>query len=203
MLLYAPKPSPLKSLLRFPIKHKWVTLLLILACYQFFQGGYIYAKAMTAQWLIKDAWQHTLETGEQTPPWAWADTWPVAKLSLKGSELYVLAGASGRNLAFGPTHLSHTAKPGKPGNVAIAGHRDTHFRLLKDLQKGDSLILESVTGRHSYQVTDTRIVHENQVDLLNNQGHNQMTLITCYPFDGLRSDTELRYVVRGITAEQI
>lgn len=203
MLLYAQKTTSLKRFFRFPLRHRWTSALMLLAIYQFGQGGYIYAKAITAQWMIKDAWQHTLETGQQTPPWSWADTWPVAKLSINGSELYVLSGASGRNLAFGPTHLSQTALPGAPGNVAIAGHRDTHFRILKEVKNGDQLLLESLKGQFRYQVTDARIVHEDQVELLNNQGQNQMTLITCYPFDGLQSDTEFRYVVKGISIDRI
>jgi sortase A len=56
---------------------------------------------------------------------------------------YILAGASGRNLAFGPAHMLQTASLGSPGNAAIAGHRDTHFAVLKNAKMGDLVYLTS------------------------------------------------------------
>lgn len=197
MFSTAPKPSLIKRLIGVLYTHKWVAILAICSVYQFGTGGYIYAKAAAAQWLIKDAWQDTLKTRQTVKPWAWADTWPVAKLTIQNRQLYVLSGASGRNLAFGPAHLSHTPKPGEPGNVAIAGHRDTHFDVLRELEKGDLLHLEGVKQQKSYRVTNMRIVHESQVEVLNSSRQDEITLITCYPFDSLGPNTPLRYVVQG------
>jgi hypothetical protein len=53
----------------------------------------------------------------------------------KGKNWYILAGASGRNLAFGPTHVSSKSIPGEKGNSVIIGHRDTQFNSLKRRQK--------------------------------------------------------------------
>lgn len=197
--MYSPasKPGPLKRLVRVCLNNKWLTLILVLGSYQLFTGGYIYAKAAAAQWLIKDAWLQTLETNQPVKPWTWADTWPVAKLVINNQNLYVLAGASGRNLAFGPTHLSQTPLPGQAGNVAIAGHRDTHFSLLREVEKGDLLRLEGLKHDKEYRVSEIRIVHESETAVLNNNETDVLTLITCYPFDSVAENPELRYVVRG------
>ena len=142
-----------------------------------------------------------LQTHEAVKPWAWADTWPVAKLTIQNRQLYVLSGASGRNLAFGPAHLPQTSLPGQPGNVAIAGHRDTHFDILRELEKGDLLHLQGVQQQKSYRVTSMRIVHESQVEVLSPNGQDEITLITCYPFDSVDPNTPLRYVVQGRPAD--
>jgi len=91
-------------------------------------GAYILAKAEFAQWLLHSAWSGTQATGLPAKPWPWADTHPVARLIAadQDTDLLVLAGASGRTLAFGPGHL-----PGEPGNAILTAHRDTHFRFFR------------------------------------------------------------------------
>ncbi|WP_416307143.1 class GN sortase [Neptunicella sp. SCSIO 80796] len=174
-----------------------LTLLSGIALYLIVSGGYIYAKAQVAQWLIKDAWQQTLDSNQWQLPWSWADTWPVAKLNLKNKELYILEGASGRVLAFGPGHISQTPLPMQQGNTVVVGHRDTHFRILEGVEKGEILSLETRQGHYQYQVTKIQIVNQDRIDLLQNSSAALLTLITCYPFDSLTPDTPLRYVVQA------
>ena len=78
------------------------------------QASYIHAKAWLAQYLIRAAWERSLATGTTVKPWSWADTWPVARLVAprQDADLYVLAGDSGRSLAFGPGHRFGTPAPG-------------------------------------------------------------------------------------------
>jgi len=61
----------------------------------------------------------------------------VAKLSIPRltSVLYVLEGTDDQDLKRGPGHLQGTVMPGARGNCVIAGHRDTHFRVLKNIEK--------------------------------------------------------------------
>src|SRR5690606_10953682 len=82
---------------------------------------YIFAKAQLAQYLIADAWEQTLRSGKNSKPWSWADTWPVARLLSEDhkQDLYVLAGASGTSLAFGPGHLDGSALPEESGSIII------------------------------------------------------------------------------------
>lgn len=175
-----------------------VSSLLCLGFWQFGQGAYIPAKAWAAQELMQRAWRKA-EHGVQKPsPWPWADTWPVARMSARGGdiELIVLAGGSGRTLAFGPGHLSISALPGENGNSIIAGHRDTHFHFLQYMQRGESIQLETPDGRnHLYQVTDIDVVDSRRGSLVLDTDNAMLSLVTCYPFNATDAGGPMRYVV--------
>lgn len=182
--------------------HRWLpkalmAVLIGLAVWQLGSAAYIAAKAELAQWLLEDAWQLATQDGGRHRPWDWADTWPVAKLrsAQHGQELIVLEGASGRNLAFGPAHVSATAEPGGEGNSVIAGHRDTHFAWLRDIALGEELVVETLDGSFTYRVTDIDIVDEAATGIMADQTISTITLVTCYPFDAIDPGTDLRFVV--------
>jgi sortase A len=175
-----------------------VACLLCLGFWQLGQGAYIPAKAWLAQELMQRAWTRTRSGETRSTPWPWADTWPVARLTAKAGEvdLIVLAGGSGRTLAFGPGHLSASALPGEVGNAVIAGHRDTHFRFLKDIQPGELLKLESTEGLKTlYRVVAVDIVDSRRGSLLLDTEAAMLSLVTCYPFEALEAGGPLRYVV--------
>ena len=65
------------------------------------------------------------------------------KIPRLDAELYVVEGDGPRELRRGPGHLAGTALPGENGNCVIAGHRDTHFRVLKDIREGDDIVLQT------------------------------------------------------------
>jgi len=114
----------------------------------------------------------------------------------RGVDLIVLAGGSGRTLAFGPGHLGASALPGEIGNTIIAGHRDTHFRFLKDVEAGELLRVETAAGQgHLYEVTSVDIVDSRKGSVLLDTQAAMMTLVTCYPFDAREAGGPLRYVV--------
>jgi sortase A len=162
------------------------------------QGAYIPAKAWLAQDLMLRAWSR-MQSGEtRVTPWPWADTWPIARLTARAGDvdLIVLAGGSGRTLAFGPGHLGASVLPGEIGNAVIAGHRDTHFLFLKDLQAGEVLKLESGRGlEHSYEVIGVDIVDSRKDSLSLDTDAAMLSLVTCYPFDTPEAGGPLRYVV--------
>jgi sortase A len=165
------------------------------------EGLWIPAKAELAQLLLERAWERSQRGERQVAPWPWADTWPLARLrSSEGDDdLFVLAGASGRNLAFGPAHVAGTARPGATGNSVLAGHRDTHFAFLEDLGVGDQLWLETPNGAvRRYRVRGTAVVHESDASPLEPAAEPILTLITCFPFDALEPGGPLRYVVRAV-----
>jgi sortase A len=172
--------------------------LLGIGFWQLGQGAYIPAKAWLAQELMLKAWDRAGKGATEPAPWPWADTWPVARLLAKNGaiDLIVLAGGSGRTLAFGPGHLSASADPGMQGNSVIAGHRDTHFSFLKDLALGESLWIETVDGQqHRYRVVDLDVVDSRRSSLLLDSDDSMLSLITCYPFSGSAAGGPLRYVV--------
>ena len=91
-------------------------------------------------------------------------------------------------------HVPSTALPGQTGNFAIAAHRDTLFRALKDIQKDDLISFQSAKGTFTYQVQATKIVKPTDVSVLRPDGggliqavdenaqRKLLTMITCYPF---------------------
>jgi sortase A len=164
----------------------------------FGQGIYVYAKAGLAQALITRAWTRTLAGDREVKPWPWADTWPVARLIVPtlDVDLFVLAGADGRTIAFGPGHVFGTPLPGEAGNSVIGGHRDTHLAFLRDLEAGAELVVERPDGaRRRYRLDWRSVLDKREVWVLKNEGPTRLTLITCYPFDALRAGGPLRYVV--------
>lgn len=175
-----------------------VACVLALGFWQLGQGAYLPAKAWLAQELLQRAWRETQDGAPRTRPWPWADTWPVARLKTLGGdrELIVLAGATGRTLAFGPGHLSASALPGERGTSVIAGHRDTHFRFLESLAVGEDLVVQRADGGETrYRIFDTDVVDATRARLVLDDRRTLLTLVTCYPFDALRAGGPLRYVV--------
>ncbi|HRO88852.1 MAG TPA: class GN sortase, partial [Chiayiivirga sp.] len=166
------------------------------------QAGWIHAKAALAQVLVDRAFERALDGDPDARPWPWADTRPVARLRLAdgGRSLVVLAGASGRNLAFGPAHDPASVLPGEPGNSLISGHRDTHFRGLARLRPGDRIAIERADGRRlEFIVAALQVVDSRRTRIALDGDVPRLILATCYPFDAVDPGGPLRFVV---TAEK-
>jgi sortase A len=175
-------------------------LLLALAGFILFgQGAYIHAKALLAQVLLQRAFEQTIATGRETKPWAWADTWPVARIEVKRlhASAIVLAGSSGQALAFGPGHVELTPQAGERGVAVYSAHRDTHFRFLKNVTIGDEIEITRSDGRKfRYRADATSIVRfdASGIDPLTNR--YELVLSTCWPFDALTPGPE-RYLLHA------
>ena len=179
-------------------------LLLTFGLWHAGQAIYIKAKAELAQVLMQTAWEKTLAGGRAVKPWPWADTWPMARLTMadRDVDLFVLAGADGRAIAFGPGHMYGTAEPGTTGNSVIGGHRDTHLRFLKDVRRGDAISVQRPDGEWmSYRIADLRVTDKGDLSPLDRDGPARLTLITCWPFDALRPGGPQRYVVTALLDE--
>jgi sortase A len=94
----------------------------------------------------------------------------------------VVEGVDKTTLRRAVGHIPGTALPGEPGNVGLAGHRDTFFRPLKDLRIKDEIQVSTLKGNFTYQVVSLRIVEPDNVGVLAPSGENVLTLVTCYPF---------------------
>ena len=159
-------------------------------------------KAELAQYLLNRAWSKTLTGDGVFKPWPWADTWPIGKLlaPAHGIELIVLANANGRTLAFGPGHESISALPGEKGTTILSGHRDTHFRFLEWLNKGDQLILQQPNGRTTvFAIQSMDIVDAHRTTIHLTPTKESLVLVTCYPFDAVTTGGPLRYVVTALS----
>jgi sortase A len=174
-------------------------LLALAGLIMFGQGAYIHAKAQLAQVLLERAFETTIATGQQTKPWSWADTWPVARIAVKriGANTIVLAGSSGQALAFGPGHVEGTPVAGERGVAVYSAHRDTHFTFLRKVVVGDDIDVVRSDGRKfRYRVVSTSIVRFDASGIDPLAAGHELVLSTCWPFDALTPGPE-RYLVRA------
>src|SRR5262249_841960 len=138
------------------------------------RAAYLRAKAQLAGVLIRRAWEQTVREGGAHGPWPWADTHPVARLRIPrlGYDEIVLDNATPRTLAFGPARLLSGAGFGEPGNLQLAGHRDSWFRSLEGIVSEDRIEVEWTDAGHSevrhrtYRVSDIDVVWPEDVHLL-------------------------------------
>jgi sortase A len=126
----------------------------------------------------------------------------IARLSIPrlAMSAVVLHGSDEATLLRGPGHIPGTAVPGNAGNAAIAGHRDTFFRALRDIAVGDDVYVDTGDGRVHYRVTATRVVGPREVSVLAPTADTTLTLITCYPFWVLGPAPD-RFIVRAARVE--
>jgi len=156
---------------------------------------YMVAKARLAQSLIERSWN---DSGQA--PWPWADTAPVARLFVPRLELdtYVLDGATGASLAFGPGMVSGSSKPGQRGVTMIAAHRDTHFRSLEYVKADDVIEVQATDKRwYQYRVLSVGIADSRTDAMPQRNDRPTLVLVTCYPFDSLVTGGPLRFVVEA------
>ena len=162
------------------------------------KGLWIPAKATLAQHLLERAWQRTLSGRRGATPWPWADTWPVARLTIRGRTLVVLADSGGEGLAFGPTHVAGSAPPGGKGTTVISAHRDTHFAALDTLGRGDVITLEAADGtKRRYRVSGSEVLDNPLLAIAPARAGDALALVTCWPLDGIDPGTRKRFVLHA------
>ena len=103
----------------------------------------------------------------------------IPRLALK---TIVVQGESTKVLRRAVGHLPETALPGEKGNVVLAGHRDSFFRPLRNIQMGDAITIQTIEGEFEYQVESTEVVLPGDVRVLQPSSENTLTLVTCFPF---------------------
>ncbi len=188
-----------ERLMRSVWKSKISSVFFLLSLLLFGNSIYIYAKAQVAQVLLERAFSQSLITGKPVKAWSWADTYPVARISIDriGAEAIVLQGASGKALAFGPALLNETSRPGARGTSVIAAHRDTHFAFLKNAKLGDLVRVRRDDGlEFVYRVTGTRVVDAKNSGIDRYAAGFHLVLSTCYPFDAITHGSQ-RYLVEA------
>lgn len=99
-----------------------------------------------------------------------------------GVSVIVAEGTAEATLQRAGGHIPGTSFPGQRGNVGIAGHRDTLFRPLRNIRQNDVITLTTLAGEFRYRVMSTEIVSPSDVTVLESDGHETLTLVTCYPF---------------------
>jgi len=113
-----------------------------------------------------------------------------------GLRAIVAQGDSAAVLQRAVGHLALTALPGEPGNVVLAGHRDTFFRPLQRSRAGDVITLKTRTGDFDYLVEWTAVVPPTDLEVIQATNQRSLTLITCFPFSYVGPAPD-RFIVRA------
>jgi sortase A len=113
-----------------------------------------------------------------------------------GVSVMVIEGVEEADLKRAAGHIPGTALPGEPGNVGIAGHRDTFFRPLRSIHRDDTITMSTFRGAYRYRVVSTKVVGPEDVQVLYPTGRDILTLVTCFPFDYVGSAPK-RFIVRA------
>ena len=95
----------------------------------------------------------------------------------------LLEGADNRTLDKSIGHVEGTGLPGESGNISIAGHRNTHFRKLEWIRRGDDIVITSPHGHYRYRVEWMRLFRPDDIGVLDAAHGPAVTLITCFPFE--------------------
>ena len=122
----------------------------------------------------------------------------VGRIEIPRLDLSVMVaeGVEPTTLRRAAGHIPGTALPGQPGNVGIAGHRDTLFRPLRNIRRDDLITLITPQGEYRYRVVSTRIVNPRDIAVLAPSRNEVLTLVTCYPFYFVGSAPD-RFIVRA------
>ena len=112
----------------------------------------------------------------------------------------VLEGDDDRTLKLGVGHVPGTALPDRPGNVALAAHRDSFFRPLRGIRASDAIEMTTARRTYRYRVDSVSIVLPDKVSVLRDSGRPSLTLVTCYPFSWV-GNAPKRFVVRASRVE--
>ena len=118
------------------------------------------------------------------------------EISTIGLVAMIAEGTDGKTLRRAVGHIPGTALPGQQGNVAIAGHRDTFFRGLRNIHKDDEITLATLDGSYRYRVDFTKVVEPEDTEVLDRSDDAILTLVTCYPFYFV-GPAPKRFVVRA------
>jgi sortase A len=122
----------------------------------------------------------------------------IGRLEIPSVDLsvMVLEGVRETDLSKGAGHVPGTALPGQKGNIGIAGHRDTFFRPLRDIEEGDIVRLTTLQGTWEYEVEEAWVTDPTDTDVLRNEAGAVLTLVTCYPFSYIGPAPD-RFIVRA------
>ena len=117
----------------------------------------------------------------------------VPRLSLRA---FLAEGVDAKTLRVAVGHVAQSAFPDERGNVALAAHRDSLFRPLRELVSGDVVTVSTPTGVFEYEVDSIEVVAPSRVDKVGDRPGHVLTLVTCYPFNFIGA-APLRFIAQA------
>lgn len=140
---------------------------------------------------------HQFADDAKAPPAGTAGS-VIGRVEIKkiGLSVPILSDIDTPSLLRGAGHVPGTATAGGLGTIALAGHRDTFFRPVRNIQKGMDVSITDAGGTFHYLVDSTEIVSPEQVEVLAIRDRPELALVTCYPFNYIGSAPR-RFIVHA------
>ena len=110
------------------------------------------------------------------------------------ANLPIYHGTDEDELEKGVGHFAGSVLPGEKDNSVLSGHRDTVFRKIGEVGKGDLLVVSTDAGEFTYKVRKVRIVDADDRTVIVPTPRATLTVTTCYPFDFI-GDAQQRYIL--------
>jgi LPXTG-site transpeptidase (sortase) family protein len=144
-------------------------------------GMFMEQRRLARQWQEENARALASQNAQKAPLTVVDDG--LTRISIPKIELdaVVVSGTTRKQLAIAPGHLTDTATPGEDGNAVITAHRDTFFRNIYELRKGDSILIRRRGEVYKFEVTGKKVVTPDDISVLRRTNDPRLTLITCYP----------------------
>jgi len=165
--------------------------------------GYVLVDAWTFQMTERRQFDQLLQDRQVSPvsfrnPLAVVAGGLIGRIEIErlGMSAMVMEGTKTSTLRRAVGHIRGTALPGQRGNAGIAGHRDTFFRPLRNVQQNDIITLTTPLSAYRYRVVSARVVDPEEVSVLETTNDEILTLVTCYPFYYVGAAPS-RFVVRA------
>jgi sortase A len=117
-----------------------------------------------------------------------------------GISALIAEGAGPAQLERAVGHVSRTAFPGRAGNCALAGHRDSFLRGLGGVRENDLIRIDTLQGSYTYVVEWGKVVGPRRADVIGTTDAPSLTLVPCYPFHAVGPAAD-RFVVRARLVE--
>jgi sortase A len=120
-----------------------------------------------------------------------------------GASLPIFHGTDEEELEKGVGHFSKSVLPGENDNSVLSGHRDTVFRKLGEVGKGDLLVVKTEAGKFTYKVKNVRIVDKNDRTVIVPKPRSTLTVSTCYPFEYIGASPERYILVANLVSKEL
>lgn len=145
--------------------------------------GSEYGQMLWGQRQLERRWAEQQRQDVQQPRKASASDDGLMRLSIPKINLaaVVVEGTNRHSLLLGPGHMKDTPAPGEVGNSVITAHRDTFFRHIYELQKGDAILVQRNGKTFHYAVISKHVVKPTDLSVVKDSADARLTLITCYP----------------------
>jgi sortase A len=173
--------------------------------WQFTNNSLISLQNVVTQGLLHTAWVRTQSSGHQVQPWPWAETVPIARLSIPrlNAKHVVLAYTDQKLPPIAITHANSSIPPGELGNSILNISPEGYRSFLRRLKPGDILLLESVhSGLWRYRVSTIYVVEKSNTVLIEPSLNRRLTLVSCYRCDQQQKN-RFRYVVVAEEMERV